>query len=363
MKHKIFRLFLKLLKRLVLIKQVGNPYGSAPTPVPEPDEQEIFSQPFPNTDIFIWQLRKNFCSGLYGGAVINKCNQVYERFLSFPWGKQLHPALFSPYLGRQIANIDKAILLITPVPSSNYYHWMVDVLPRLILAKDLGLKDFDQRKIILHKKEKAYEIEALQLLGIPVSNIIRLSPFETVSVEDMIVPDFYLSFSEKPFPWWKKKLIDEFKQVVIAAEEPKTLKKIYCLRGKQKTRQLIGEEHLISILKEKGFVILDPAKMTLKEQIGSLAGAEVVIALHGAALTNIIFCAKGTRIIELRSTHYPQEYFSGIAKTYDLLFETVSIPPHRKRESQNLANEENLFLTEESINILLDKIADKALKQ
>ena len=358
MKHQVFRLFLKLLRRLALIKQIGNPYGSSPTPVPEPHVQNILCEPFVNTDILIWQLRENLCCGLYGGAVINNLNQVYERFLSFPWGKKLHPALFSPYLGRKIANLNKAIFLITPAPSANYYHWMVDVLPRLIMVKNQGYYDFFDRKIILHKKEKAYEKETLQLLGISASNIIRLAPFETANVKDMIVSDFYLSFSEQPFPFWKKKLIDEFKQVVLVAEKPKKIKKVYCLRGKQKTRRLIGEERLISILEEKGFAILDPAKMTLKEQISSLAGAEVVVALHGAALTNIIFCTKGTRIIELRSTHYPQEYFSEIAKTYDLLFETVSIPPLKKRKVQNLANEQNLFLTEESITILLDKIAN-----
>jgi hypothetical protein len=326
--------------------------------VSEPHVQKILFQPFANKEIFIWKLCENLCSGLYGGAVINNKNQVYERFLSFPWGKQLHPSLFSPYLGRRVTDIDKAILLITPAPSANYYHWMVDVLPRLIMVKNQGLKDFHERKIILHKKEKAYEKESLQLLGISSSNIIRLAPFETAFVTDLIVPDFYLSFSEQPFPCWKKKLIDEFKQIALTEEKPEAQKKIYCLRGKQKTRQLVGEERLVSVLKEKGFAILDPAKMTLKEQINSLAVAEVVVAPHGAALTNIIFCAKGTRIIELRSTHYPQEYFSEIAKTYDLLFETVSIPPYRKRKSHNLANEENLLLTEESINILLNKIVD-----
>ncbi|MGV3558413.1 glycosyltransferase family 61 protein [Larkinella arboricola] len=339
---------LKLLRRLALQVQVGNVKGKAPEFAFEPDEQEKLFGPYGEADgMYVWKLNDVVCSGLYGGAIINKFNQLYLRFISFPWGKTLHPALTLPYVGKNVAEIDKAIYLITPEAPNNYYHWVVDLLPRLLVLSNYHLSDLSDRVIILHHQAKSYETNYLAMLGIKNDKVLRLKPFETVKVKDLVVADYY--GLNKPFAGWKKELLDQLspKKTLL----PK--KKIYLLRGQQAKRSLIGEERLVAMLTNLGFTIVNPQGMTVEEQINTLRGAEVVVALHGAALTNIIFCEPQTLIVELRSTHLPPEHYSAIAKTYNFQFKTVSLPPERLEKKGNSANKQSLILTDEAINELM----------
>lgn len=345
---------LKLLRKLALQVQVGNAKGKAPAFVFEPEEHEKLFGPYGEGDgLYVWKLNDVVCSSLYGGAIINTLNQLYLRFVSFPWGKTLHPVLTLPYVGKNVAEIDKAIYLVTPEAPNNYYHWMVDLLPRLLVLYHYNVSDLMDRVIILHHNAKFYETNSLALLGIENDKVFRLKPFETVKVKDLVVADYY--GLNKPFPAWKKGLLD----ILSADKKGQPKKKIYLLRGKQAKRSLIGEERLVQLLEQLGFTIVNPQGMTLEEQINVLNGAEVVVALHGAALTNIIFCEPQTLIVELRSTHLPPEHYSAIAKTYDLQFKTISLPPERIVKKGNAANKESLILTEEGINELMAVLGER----
>ncbi|RAJ96089.1 uncharacterized protein DUF563 [Larkinella arboricola] len=343
---------LKLLRRLALQVQIGNVKGKAPEFAFEPEEQEKLFGPYGEADgLYVWKLNDVVCSGLYGGAIINKFNQLYLRFVSFPWGKTLHPVSSFPYVGKNVAEIDKAIYLITPEALNNYYHWVVDLLPRLLVLQKYNLNDLKDRVIILHHNAKLYETNSLAMLGIDKDKVFRLKPFETVKVKDLVVADYH--GLNKPFPSWKKEILEG----LHTGEPVLPKKKIYLLRGKQAKRSLIGEERLVAMLENLGFTIVNPQGMTFEDQIRVLKNAEVVVALHGAALTNIIFCDPQTLIVELRSTYLPPEHYSSIAKTYNLRFETVSLSPKSLVQKKHIANKQSLILTEESINELMAKLS------
>lgn len=357
MKYKLFRFFLKVLRSLAVKVQVGNPVRKAPIQISEPKENEKIYGPYNGTDnIFIWRLKDVLCSGLFSGALINRENLVYSRFITYPWGRDVHPVLSLPYLGKLIEKTsDKSVLLITTAAKGNYYHWMVDLLPRLLLIIKAGIPDFKDRDIILHNFKAKYEEDTLRLLGIKENKIVRIKPFQLIHSKDLIISDFLLSYAHSPFPIWKKHLLDDFKDMILTPQKT-TYNKLYLLRGKQKRRCLIGEERLVDMLLGYGFHIVDPQLLTVEEQINVLAGAEVVVALHGAALTNIIFCKTNTLIIELRSNNKPPEFFSEIAKTCSLRFESITLTPQRAKSMGHKANKENLILTDENLNSLKLKL-------
>lgn len=354
MKGKLFTYCLKILRKIAIYIQIGNPNGKAPKLVYEQiDRGKGINIVNVKNDIFIWKLYNAICSGLYGGAVIDNKNTIYNKFVSFAWGNDLHPTFSLPYIGRKVAMLENAIFLITPEAKGNYYHWIVDLLPRLLLIKKLQLNDFAERMIILHTPPKRYENDVLSLIGVEQRKIIRINAFETVKVKELIVAD-YVNCGEL-FPVWKKELLTEFKNSVIRSSST-NFTKIYLLRGKQKIRQLIGEERLISILKRCGFEIVDMQVLNVTEQIKIISSAQIVVGLHGAALTNTIFCKDGTRVIEIRSSVKPPEFFSEIAKTCNLIFESINVPPVGRHEKGSTANKQNLVLTEESINLLMSKL-------
>ena len=50
--------------------------------------------------------------------------------------------------------------------------------------------------------------------------------------------------------------------------------------------------------------MLDPGTLSVQEQIDVFHGAEVIIAPHGAALTNITFSRPGVRVLEMFAGTY-----------------------------------------------------------
>jgi capsular polysaccharide biosynthesis protein len=65
-----------------------------------------------------------------------------------------------------------------------------------------------------------------------------------------------------------------------------------------------NEREVLDLLEPLGFVTIDPGRMGVQEQIDHFAAAEVVVAPHGAALTNLNFCSPGVRILELFAPGY-----------------------------------------------------------
>jgi len=351
-KYNSIRIFLQLLRKISKQLQIGNPALKAPSLIKGPCEENerILYKIVGHNDVCIWQLNNVMCSGLYGGAIINHDNQVFSRFINYPWGNGLHPILTFPYIGKNIRLIEKAIFSLTVASEGNYYHWIADLLPRLLLIKKYKLSDFDERFIILHNTNKRYETETLQLLQIRESHIIRLSAFRHLNVKDLVIADYVPSNIGNSFPKWKTDLLHEFRNTCISNKVNNNLTKIYLVRGKQKTRNLIGEEKLIAFLQKEGFQIIDPQKISLKEQIIALSNANTVIALQGAALTNILFCQEHSLIIELRSSHLPPDYFSEISKTCNLKFEYIELDPARKKKAPHIANKQDLLLSSKDIS-------------
>ncbi|WP_247236978.1 DUF563 domain-containing protein [Telluribacter sp. SYSU D00476] len=351
--HILFSLCLRILKLIARQVQLGNPSLKAPSIVSVPEEQLNISSRIEGPKV--WSFREALCSGLYGGAIINEKDQVYEQFLHFPWGRELHPSVTSPYLGLVKHTINKGVFLITPNAKGNYFHWITDLLPRLIKIKQ-EVKDMNDRILILHHPATSYEISSLSALGFDANKVIRLHPFELARVKDLVVAE-YIDCG-RSFPIWKKNLLDQLYQLPLYKEDTGERSKIYLKRGREAKRQLIGEEILCGELQRLGFKIINPRYISFTEQASLLSKASVVVALHGAALTNIIFCKPDTTIIEIRSELSPPEHYSAIAKAYNLRFQTISAPPQKSSQVRHLANKQHLVLTEQALSRILNLVRE-----
>ena len=75
----------------------------------------------------------------------------------------------------------------------------------------------------------------------------------------------------------------------------------------------MNEDELYSRLAPLGFHAIEPSELPLEEQISAFSGAEHVVAVAGAALTNIAFCRPGTRVVSLAPAHFPDTFFWFVA--------------------------------------------------
>ncbi|MDY0313770.1 MAG: glycosyltransferase family 61 protein [Bacteroidales bacterium] len=176
----------------------------------------------------------------------------------------------------------------------NYFHFLHTSLPKLALAIDLGISF---QRIVCNDYNKRFIREIFDLLNVHSSSILPMTRYHELMIHDLhvISPIGYGVNPNKISSFYLKKLFKDY----LSNDKGRRL---YVSRSG--SRSIENEEEVISCLKDYKFEILKCEEMTVKDQIKYFSEAEVVIAPHGAGLSNIVFCKKGTKILELFSPTY-----------------------------------------------------------
>ncbi|GAB4287251.1 MAG: hypothetical protein Fur0025_20510 [Oscillatoriaceae cyanobacterium] len=178
---------------------------------------------------------------------------------------------------------------------NTYYHWMADLLPKFEL---LHLGGMDRSKIdyfAVNGYDLAYQRQSLELLGIDPQKIIPSSQFPHLTAKNLIVPS--LPGNQGIMTQWGAEFLR--RQFLSAAAKSNLPEKIYISRQNASYRRLVNESEVLDLLLTWGFVCVRMEMMSFAEQVAMFAGAKVIVAPHGAGLTNTVFCQPGTKVIEM----------------------------------------------------------------
>ena len=117
----------------------------------------------------------------------------------------------------------------------------------------------------------------------------------------MFLDDDFYYFIDSEFPQFLN--INDSIKILKKFINPKTnvelSKKIYVTREDSNYRKIINEGDVVTLLREKGYRVINPQLYEIEEQIEIFSNAEKIIAPHGSNLANIIFCKPGTEIFEI----------------------------------------------------------------
>ena len=203
-------------------------------------------------------------------------------------------------------------LILASTGGDSYFHWMTDVLPRLRLAEKAGYEMAFFDHFIINKVEASYQRETLDYLKIPSRKIREIAAKPNgYFCEQAVLP------SLPSFPGAVPPETIQYVRSIIPETTLNKAGKLYIGRGKSKRRRIPEEGRIIDWLKTQDFEIIDCGKMSVKDQASAFAHAELIVAPHGGALTNLIFCRPGTKVVELLSTSYPNPCYKnlcGVAK-------------------------------------------------
>jgi capsular polysaccharide biosynthesis protein len=75
--------------------------------------------------------------------------------------------------------------------------------------------------------------------------------------------------------------------------------RLYLSRARAAVRRIANENEISEVLRHRNFEIVEAENLSWREQANLFAGASVIVAPHGAALANIVFCKPGTRVVEI----------------------------------------------------------------
>ena len=104
----------------------------------------------------------------------------------------------------------------------------------------------------------------------------------------------------------------------IAAPAPDAGKRLYISREGAELRKPKNEAQLMKMLSRYGFESYDTAKLPFAEQARLFQSADVVVAPHGAALANLMFCRPHTKVLEFFPANYRDDCFLRLSKAMEL---------------------------------------------
>ena len=89
-------------------------------------------------------------------------------------------------------------------------------------------------------------------------------------------------------------------------------------------RRLDNEAELVAELIELGFEFFVPKAEDHRAQIEAFRSARIVVAVHGAALTNLLFCQPGTLVVELFPSNHVKSTYCWLALRLGLRYRAVT---------------------------------------
>lgn len=181
-------------------------------------------------------------------------------------------------------------LLLGTANSDNYYHWLLDSLPRWKMLQAAGWLDYDF--VLLHSQPRRFQEETLDWLGVPARKRLRCSKNFVHQFKRLVVPA--MPFPLEQVPSWVCAWLRSLRPAKTAGPE-----KVFLSRRGACRRQLANEAELEAALASRGFVSVQSEKLSVAEQAEFLGSARCVVAPHGAALTNLVFAPPGARLLEL----------------------------------------------------------------
>jgi len=218
-------------------------------------------------------------------------------------------------------------LLLGTANSDNYYHWLLESLPRWKMLQAAGYVLYDH--VLLHSKPLVFQDETLDRLKVPREKRRRLSKNFVHQFERLIVPAMPFP-PERVSPWacaWVRSLFPE----TVSGPEM-----IYLARPGIGRRALVNQPELETELKARGFVSIQPEALTVAEQAKQLGSARYVIAPHGAALANVVFAPAGAAVLELFHPQHKKSYYLSLAEACGLRYACLDGQPTGRADDHKL---------------------------
>lgn len=238
-------------------------------------------------------------------------------------------SLFTQWKLPEVHHINGTAAVLSTQGSDVYFHWMFDVLPRLELLRRSGINFDGIDKFIFSSYHSSFQVETLAALGVPSTKIIQNRQYLHIQADKLIVPSW--AGSPGNMPDWVCDFLRKSFLTNSSDQKLESPRRIYISRAKATHRQMLNEAEVMNILKPLGFKTIFLESMSVAEQALLFSAADVVVAPHGAGLSNLVFCNPGTKVIEFFSPNYVETHYWALSNQvgldYYYLVGEGKIPP------------------------------------
>lgn len=248
-----------------------------------------------------------------------------DRLSSVAALRSSNPELEDALAAAEVEPVPGAVAVLGGQRDENYFHWWIDVIARCWLIHNSPYRGC---RIVTGRLTEDFQHESLRLLGQSVLPLTR--PFQrfgrvvstrglTHGSSQSIVPQV-TEFSQ----WCRRTL-----KLTPSAQR----RRLFLSRRAARTRCLVNEEEVLAALGDELEVVELEAK-SVEEQAALFCEADVVVAPHGAALTNLLFCPQATAVIELVDEQAPPHTYRRLASLLGHPYIAVGCKPECQRRHE-----------------------------
>lgn len=298
------------------------------------------------SDVYYAEIKKG---KLYPGGVLYHENKV-----------ELESAIFQReyldklYMNRELFFTRKqmpekkyeCVIFLDNFLSGNYFHWTLEGLTRLALFLEHADVNVDALRIAIPASAPIFLKASLKVL-FPFNERHILEVREPVQLINSYLISFPHSrnkstnFLNVYDPRAIVALNDRSKDVFLDVKFPK---RIFISREKTFQRKVAEEKELCKMWKSSPVVLED---LSVVEQIQLFKEVKVVVASHGAGLTNLIYAQHQPLVIEL----FPKNRRFSDARCFYQITQTLGIK-HHSIVIENSTDQQDLYLSKDEKEII-----------
>jgi hypothetical protein len=205
--------------------------------------------------------------------------------------------------------------------ATELFHFELESLPRLQLLGELEpLLD----GIIVPARLRENHSTVLTELGYGPDRRLVLNTSSHLRFDQLVVPSY---LAGKNTPPWVSRLFRRLPVSDAGATPPR----VYVSRRDARWRHVTNEDEVIAALGHHGVEPCVLSDLTPGEQRSLFAKAELLVAPHGAGLSNLVYAGRGARLLEMFSPHHVDSTYWSLANAFGLAYAYVlgSPRPHQ----------------------------------
>jgi hypothetical protein len=220
----------------------------------------------------------------------------------------------------------------------NYFNWTLRYLSKVSIYQRADLSS-----IVIPDSNKSYIKRSLSFFGVTERECIKLSTpllFRRLTISSSLAIGRY---ELSPL------LLDNLRDHISVKSLPllNSSHRLYIPRRSVKIRRISNEGEVDRFFKDLKFEVFDNSVYSIAEQIAAFKSADLIVAVHGAGLTNIVYCRPGTVVIEITPIGYDQGVTSyrSLSDMFDLRYFQIfakSTSPSKNNNPCNSDVEVNL---------------------
>lgn len=313
---------------------------------------------FHNTsnEVYRYHLRECILAQPFSELIINS-KIIWESFHS--------KTAFKTYLFNQVDSVFKLVhssstsdhshlefpvyILPTRWYQSNYYHWVVECIPRIYYFFELK-REFPNLKLAIQPFHvNSYQAQWLRLLNISSHDCYLISPHTNHLFRNAFyVPILGNGHVNQPSIHCLQELLADTYSSSEATPQPST--DIFIDRKPGSVRSFTNYSEVHRFVKNRNYRIIYSEDLSVLDQLLLFRNAHRIIGIHGSGLSNLIISNSCGGVLELMTADMVNPCFYDLASALNINYGFIASPYSGNRVNQHM--ELNIPLLDESIHLM-----------